>query len=146
MGPVRQNPIQRTVRSIHLCALHCAILCATIVHSAMHTHMNRPNTSLDWVLSHWAHFTVLRFILIRSSPGDDLVHWKSGVSVRPYVRSYVRTSTKCFSDFILIWCVGRPRPHMRTSVTSTRSTVKVTELPKLRNVHFSRSISSAGFA
>jgi len=26
----------------------------------MHTHMNRPNSSLDWVL---AHFTVLRFIL-----------------------------------------------------------------------------------
>ena len=34
---------------------------------------------------------------------------------------------------------------MRTSVTSTRSKVKVkvTELPKLRKVHFSRSISSA---
>jgi len=39
-------------------------LCATIVHSAMHTHMNRPNRSLDWVLSHWAHFTVLRFIFV----------------------------------------------------------------------------------
>jgi len=25
-------------------------------------HMNRPNSSLDSVLSHWAHFTVLRFI------------------------------------------------------------------------------------
>ena len=32
---------------------------------------------------------------------------------------------------------------MRTSVTSTRSKVKVTELPKLRKVHLSRSISSA---
>ena len=30
----------------------------------MHTHMNRPNSSLDWVLSHWAHFTVLRFIFV----------------------------------------------------------------------------------
>jgi len=28
----------------------------------MHAHMNRPNSSLDWVLSRWAHFTVLRFI------------------------------------------------------------------------------------
>jgi len=28
----------------------------------MHTHMNRPNSSLDWVLSHLAHLTVLRFI------------------------------------------------------------------------------------
>jgi len=34
------------------------------VHSAMHTHINRPNSSLDWVLSHWAHFTVLRFIFV----------------------------------------------------------------------------------
>ena len=25
----------------------------------MHTHMNRPNSSLDWVLSHWAHFTTV---------------------------------------------------------------------------------------
>ena len=61
------------------------------------------------------------------------------------VRTSVRASTKSFSDFHLIWCVGRPRPHMRTSVTSTRSKVKakVTVLPKLRKVHFSRSISSA---
>ena len=26
--------------------------------------MNRPNSSLDWVLSHWAHVTVLRFIFV----------------------------------------------------------------------------------
>jgi len=26
--------------------------------------MNRPNSSLDWVLSHWAHFTVFRFIFV----------------------------------------------------------------------------------
>jgi len=45
-----------------LSGLFCAILCAIIVHSAMHTQMNRPNSSLDWVLSRWAHFTVLRFI------------------------------------------------------------------------------------
>ena len=58
----------------------------------------------------------------------------------------VHTSTKSFSNFDLIWCVGRPRPHMRTSVTSTRSKVKVAELPKLQKVHFSRSIFSAIFA
>jgi len=34
------------------------------VHSAMHTHMNRTNSSLDWVLSHWAHVTLLRFIFV----------------------------------------------------------------------------------
>ena len=67
------------------------------------------------------------------------------MSVRPYVRTSVRTSTKSFSDFHLIWCVGRRRPHMRTSVTSTQPKVKVkvTERPKLRKVHFSMSISSA---
>jgi len=36
----------------------------------MHTHMNRPNSSLDWVLSHWAHFTVLRFIFWFTAPSD----------------------------------------------------------------------------
>jgi len=30
----------------------------------VHTHMNRPNRSLDWVLSQWAHFTVLGFIFV----------------------------------------------------------------------------------
>jgi len=34
-----------------------------MMHSAMHTHMNRPNRSLDWVLSHWAHFTTLNSFL-----------------------------------------------------------------------------------
>jgi len=59
------------------------------------------------------------------------------------VRPSVRTKS-FFPDFHLIWCVGRPRPHMRTSVTSTRSKVrvKVTELRKLRKLHFSRYISS----
>jgi len=47
-----------------LSGLFCAILSATIVHSAMHRHMNRPNSSLDWGLSHWAHFTVLRLIFV----------------------------------------------------------------------------------
>jgi len=32
MGPVRQNPIQRTVRSVHVCTLHCAQLLCTILH------------------------------------------------------------------------------------------------------------------
>jgi len=77
------------------------------------------------------------------SPGDDLIDWNLGVSSH---RTSIRTSTKSFfSDFDLIWCVGRPLPDMHTIVTSTRSKekVKVTELVKL---HFSRSISSAVFA
>jgi len=28
------------------------------------THVNGRNSFLDWVLSHWAHFTVLRFIFL----------------------------------------------------------------------------------
>jgi len=60
----------------------------------------------------------------------------------------VCTSTKSFSDFHLIWYVGRTRPRMRTRVTSTWSKVrvKVTELSKLQKLHFSTSISSAVLA
>ena len=78
--------------------------------------------------------------IFRSSPW----RWPSRLELR-CVRTSVRTSTKSFSDFHLISCVGRPWSHMHTSVTSTRSKVKikVTELPKLRKVHFSTSISSA---
>ena len=75
-------------------------------------------------------------------------YWKPSRLELRCVRSSVRTSTKRFSHFHLIWCVGRPRPDGRNSLTSTRSKVqvKVTELPKLPKVHFSRSISSAVFA
>jgi len=31
MGPVRQNPIQKTARSVHVCALHCTQLLHTIL-------------------------------------------------------------------------------------------------------------------
>jgi len=41
----------------------CNIVCNNCTQCNAHTHMNRTNSSLDWVLSHWAHFTVLRFIL-----------------------------------------------------------------------------------
>ena len=45
---------------------------------------------------------------------------------------------------VLIWYVGRPHLDMCTSLTSTRSKVKikVTELLKFWKLHFSRSISS----
>ena len=74
--------------------------------------------------------------------GHRLIDWNPGVSVRLSVRP------ESFSNLDLIWCVGRPRPDMRISVTSIRSKikVKVTELPKLRKLHFSRSISSAVLA
>ena len=64
------------------------------------------------------------------------------------IHPYICTSTKSFSDFHLLWCVGRPRPDMRTSMTLTWSNVKVkvTELPKLRKLHHSTSVSSAVLA
>ena len=77
-------------------------------------------------------------LIFRSLPGDDLIDWNSGVSVRTYVH-------KSFSDFDIIWCMGRLRPDMSTSMTSTQSKVmiKVTELLNSRKLRFYRSISSA---
>ena len=43
------------------------IVCNNCAQCDAHT-FEQTNNSLDWVLSHWAHFTVLRFIFIRSSP------------------------------------------------------------------------------
>jgi len=60
--------------------------------------------------------------VFRSSPSDDVIDWNSGLSVHPSVHISIH---KKFSDFNLIWCVGRPRPDMHTSMTLTRSKVKV---------------------
>ena len=50
-----RGKINYQVCSVQYCAQQlCTVRC---------THMNRPNSSLDWVLSHWAHFTVRRFIM-----------------------------------------------------------------------------------
>jgi len=38
--------------------------CVQQLCTVQHTHMNTRNSSLDWVLSHWAHFTTLRFIFV----------------------------------------------------------------------------------
>jgi len=35
-----------------------------VVHSHKHTYMSSSYSSLDWVLSHWAHFTVPRFLFM----------------------------------------------------------------------------------
>ena len=32
MGSVRQNPVQKTVSSVHMCAVHCVQLLHTILH------------------------------------------------------------------------------------------------------------------
>jgi len=36
-----------------LSGLYCAVLCVTIVHSAMHTHLNKPNSCLLLRFSLW---------------------------------------------------------------------------------------------
>ena len=46
----------KTIRSVL-----CNIVCNDCAQCDAHTH-EQTNSSLDWVLSHWAHFTVLRFI------------------------------------------------------------------------------------
>ena len=38
--------------------------CSEAVHSHKHTQMSSSYSSLDWVLSCWAHFTVCRFICV----------------------------------------------------------------------------------
>ena len=45
-----------TIRSVL-----CNIACNNWVQCDAHTY-EQTNSSLDWVLSHWANFTVLRFI------------------------------------------------------------------------------------
>jgi len=64
-----------------------------------------------------------------------------------YVCLCVRPSVhkKSFSDFDLIWCVGRPRLDMRTSMTSTRPRSRSRSLSfwSSKNCTFFRSISCA---
>ena len=42
----------------------CNIVCTSCAQCNVRAHMNIPNRSLDWVLSQWAHFTVLGFIFV----------------------------------------------------------------------------------
>jgi len=48
----------KTIRSVL-----CNIVCNNCTQSDAHTY-EQTNSSLDWVLSHCAHFTVLRLILV----------------------------------------------------------------------------------
>ena len=71
------------------------------------------SSSVCWCSSSWLGLAMR--LIFRSSPR----RWPSRLVELRCVRPYVRTSTKSFSDFHLIWCVGRPWPHMHTSVTSS---------------------------
>ena len=48
----------KTIRSVL-----CNIVCNDCAQCDTHTY-EQTNSYLDWVLSHWAHFTVLRFIFV----------------------------------------------------------------------------------
>jgi len=48
----------RTVFEGRLSELFCVVLCTKAVHSHKYTQMSSSYSSLDWVLSHWACFTV----------------------------------------------------------------------------------------
>jgi len=48
----------KTIRSVL-----CNIVCNNCTQCDAHTY-EQTNSSLDWDLSHWAHFTVLRFIFV----------------------------------------------------------------------------------
>jgi len=41
----------------------CNIVCNNCAQCNAHTY-EQTNSSLEWVLSHWAHFTVLRFVFV----------------------------------------------------------------------------------
>jgi len=63
MDSVRQNPIQKTVMSVHVCALHCALLLHTILHR---THLiNFPLTpqtiNIAPTMSIWGKGTSVRW-------------------------------------------------------------------------------------
>ena len=69
MGPVRQNPIQRTVRSVHnVCASHCAQLLHTIHHRATRRERREVLNNL-----HVAFLFIPRRLDVGESSGPGLV-------------------------------------------------------------------------
>ena len=52
------NVLVHRFQERRLSELFCAVLCTEVVHSRKHTLVSSSYSSLDWVLSHWAHFTV----------------------------------------------------------------------------------------
>jgi len=86
--------------------------------SGVHTHMNRPNSSLHWVLPHWAHFTVLRFILVCALCVSlyivcmcRIVTWWGGPGgIKAYPSDYLYF-LQCFDTVSwVIWPVKNPFP------------------------------------
>ena len=51
------------VRGKNIRSILCSIVCNNCAQYDAHTY-EQTNSSLDWVLSHWAYFTVFRFIFV----------------------------------------------------------------------------------
>jgi len=47
-----------------VCSVQYCVQQLYTVNCIVHTHVNGTSSSLDWVLSHWADFAVLRFIFV----------------------------------------------------------------------------------
>jgi len=60
---IREVVIVWRVRGKIIRSVLCNIVCNNCAQCNAHTY-EQTNRSLDWVLSHWAHFTVLRFIFV----------------------------------------------------------------------------------
>ena len=52
------NVFSGTLNPTHFTSPLCTIVCNSCALCNAHTY-EQTNSSLDWVLSHWAHFTVL---------------------------------------------------------------------------------------
>jgi len=50
-------------------------VCNNCAQCDAHTY-EHTNSSLDWVLSHWAHFTVLRLIFVLCITKIAMIYWK----------------------------------------------------------------------
>ena len=96
MGPVRQNPIQTTVRSVHVCALHCAQLLRTILHRT--DLIIFPLTSRQSPFLQWCLF---------EGPGQKVSHRDQSLGIIIFESDYL------LAGMLMRPTATRPRPVMR---------------------------------
>jgi len=90
MGPVRRNLIQRPVRSVHMCALHCAQLLHTIT-------QNRPD---NFPSSPPDNHHCSDDVYLRERGGGDVVH-KTGSTIHSCQRrTEPQTHVTCTENFV----------------------------------------------
>jgi len=89
------------------------------------THMNKPNRFLDWVLSHWANFTVLSFIFVcvfMYFLYDCILHACDGemdvVGLKPILRTTGSTSFSALTLSVGPFDPQKPVPDMTYNVFS----------------------------